>query len=381
MALEAVVFSEGLFGSWAMAAAPGGGWSWGHGENEHGGAMDLEGVSGSAAAAYWEVGASSSMMMQGADHQEPDGSCAAALPENAAGGGNAAAAGGAGFSHEVAVVAAAAVAMSPAPPAGRRKRLRTRSVKNREEVESQRMTHIAVERNRRKQMNEYLAALRSLMPPSYVQRGDQASIIGGAINYVKELEQLLQSLEARKHARRHDLSPGAAGDGDAAAGPFAGFFTFPQYSMSAGAGARSPATANTPPADGEGPNNADADGSNGDGDGDAASGSRPSSVADVEVTMVESHASLKLLSRRRPRQLLRLVAGLQSHRLTVLHLNATSDARRMALYSLSLKVEDDCALSSVDDIAAAVHGIVEAVDGEEGGAELLGSQAEEEEEE
>jgi hypothetical protein len=165
-------------------------------------------------------------------------------------------------------------------------------------------------------------------------QGDQASIIGGAINYVKELEQLLQSLEARKHARRHDLSPG---DGDAAAGPFAGFFTFPQYSMSARAVARSPATGNTPPADGEGPNNADADANNGDGDHDA-SGSRLSSVADVEVTMVESHASLKLLSRRRPRQLLRLVAGLQRRRLTVLHLNATSDARRMALYSLSLKV-------------------------------------------
>jgi len=45
-------------------------------------------------------------------------------------------------------------------------------------------------------------------------------------------------------------------------------------------------------------------------------------------------------------------------------------------------VEDDCALSSVDDIAAAVHGIVEAVDREEGGDELLlvGSQAEEGEE-
>uniref|UniRef100_A0A0A9C681 Uncharacterized protein n=1 Tax=Arundo donax TaxID=35708 RepID=A0A0A9C681_ARUDO len=37
----------------------------------------------------------------------------------------------------------------------------------------------------------------------------------------------------------------------------------------------------------------------------------------------------------------------------------------MALYSLSLKVEDDCALSSVDDIAAAVHRIVEAIEHEE----------------
>ena len=53
---------------------------------------------------------------------------------------------------------------------GRRKRRRTKSCKNKEEVENQRMTHIAVERNRRKQMNEYLAVLRSLMPPSYVQR-------------------------------------------------------------------------------------------------------------------------------------------------------------------------------------------------------------------
>jgi hypothetical protein len=68
-----------------------------------------------------------------------------------------------------------------------------------------------------------------------------------------------------------------------------------------------------------------------------AAGSRPSSVSDIEVTMVESHASLKMLSRPRPKQLLRVVAGLQGHRLTVLHLNVTS-AGDMALYSLSLKV-------------------------------------------
>lgn len=58
----------------------------------------------------------------------------------------------------------------PPPTTGRRKRRRTRSTKNKEEIENQRMTHIAVERNRRKQMNDYLAVLRSLMPSSYVQR-------------------------------------------------------------------------------------------------------------------------------------------------------------------------------------------------------------------
>jgi len=51
-----------------------------------------------------------------------------------------------------------------------KKRKRPRTVKTSEEVESQRMTHIAVERNRRKQMNEHLRVLRSLMPGSYVQR-------------------------------------------------------------------------------------------------------------------------------------------------------------------------------------------------------------------
>lgn len=74
----------------------------------------------------------------------------------------------------------------------RRKRKRTRPTKNKEEVESQRMNHIAVERKRRRLMNDHLNSLRSFMPPSYVQRGDQASIIGGAIDFVKELEQLLQ---------------------------------------------------------------------------------------------------------------------------------------------------------------------------------------------
>lgn len=52
----------------------------------------------------------------------------------------------------------------------RRKRRRVKASKNKEEVENQRMTHIAVERNRRRQMNDYLSVLRSMMPPSYAQR-------------------------------------------------------------------------------------------------------------------------------------------------------------------------------------------------------------------
>lgn len=52
----------------------------------------------------------------------------------------------------------------------KKKRKRARPCKNREDSENQRMTHIAVERNRRKQMNEHLIALRTLMPLSHFQR-------------------------------------------------------------------------------------------------------------------------------------------------------------------------------------------------------------------
>ncbi|KAK2983653.1 hypothetical protein RJ640_023187 [Escallonia rubra] len=73
----------------------------------------------------------------------------------------------------------------------------------------QKISHITVERNRRKQMNEHLMVLRSLMPCFYVKRGDQASIIGGVVDYINELQQVLQSLEAKKQRKVYSevLSP------------------------------------------------------------------------------------------------------------------------------------------------------------------------------
>ncbi|KAL1552771.1 transcription factor SPEECHLESS-like [Salvia divinorum] len=71
------------------------------------------------------------------------------------------------------------------------------------------LSHISVERNRRKQMNEHISVLRSLMPCFYVKRGDQASIIGGVVSYIKELQQILQSMEAKKQRKAYadGLSP------------------------------------------------------------------------------------------------------------------------------------------------------------------------------
>uniref|UniRef100_A0ACD5ZIX9 Uncharacterized protein n=1 Tax=Avena sativa TaxID=4498 RepID=A0ACD5ZIX9_AVESA len=214
-------------------------------------------------------------------------------------------------------------AVSSSVAAARRRRRRPKAVKNREETESQRRNHIAVERNRRRQMNDYLAVLRSAMPPSYAQRGDQASIVAGAINFVKELEQLLQSLEAQKRRRSQLPQPGP---------PFAGFFTLPQFSA---AGV-------------DNGNVVECEGGRG-----ARRG-----VADVEVAVAESHANVKVLAPRRPRQLLRMLVAMQCLGFTVLHLSATATADHLVFYSFSLKMEDGCRLTSVDDIAAAVHQMV-----------------------
>jgi hypothetical protein len=108
----------------------------------------------------------------GGDAGEWDPSLLASLVQNAEGWGEEVGSDGASPELELASSAGA-----PAPPvmmqaSTRRKRrpTTTKMVRNEEEIESQRMTHIAVERNRRRQMNEYLAVLRSLMPASYAQR-------------------------------------------------------------------------------------------------------------------------------------------------------------------------------------------------------------------
>ncbi|KAK8520736.1 hypothetical protein V6N13_076870 [Hibiscus sabdariffa] len=225
---------------------------------------------------------------------------------------------------------------------GRKKRRRKpRVCKNKEEAETQRMTHIAVERNRRKQMNEHLAVLRSLMPESYVQRGDQASIVGGAIEFVKELEHLLQSLEAEKLRVLPQVRPvaAAAATNDETGNtnsqllsptPFAQFSMHPdQYTRS------------------QVPNK--------------YTSKTKAATADVEVTLIETHANLRIVSRKGPTQLSKLVAGFQSLYLSILHLNVTT-MDPLVLYSISAKVEEGCQLNSVDDIARAVHHMIRIIE-------------------
>ncbi|XP_061340930.1 transcription factor bHLH67-like [Gastrolobium bilobum] len=213
----------------------------------------------------------------------------------------------------------------------RRKRKRTRPTKNKEDMENQRMTHIAVERNRRRQMNDHLSVLRSLMPASYIQRGDQASIIGGAIDFVKELEQLLQSLEAQKKIRKNEEVG------------YSSRSSKPSSSLS-GYGLRSSTSTEEVNC------------------GDEVKAENKSDEADIKVTLIQTHVNLKIECQRRPGQLIKVIVALEDLRLTILHLNITS-YEASVMYSLNLKIEEDCKLGSANDIAEAVHHIFRFING------------------
>lgn len=214
------------------------------------------------------------------------------------------------------------------------KRKRSKTLKNIEEIESQRMIHIAVERNRRKQMNEHLKVLRSLMPGSYVQRGDQASIIGGAIEFVKELEQLLQCLESQKRRRLYSdasklntLSNCLPLDAPASQQQI-GTYPLPSDANILDSFLQ-PLTE------------------------EVAEVKSP--LADIEVKLVGCDAIIKILSERRPRQLLNTIAALENLQFSIFHTNVTT-IEHTVLYSFNVKVNVECS-STAEEIATSVQQI------------------------
>lgn len=120
---------------------------------------------------------------------------------------------------------------------------------------------------------------------------------------MKELEQHLQYMESEKQKIKKKETDNKDQSDSLL---FDKFFTFPQYS--------------TRPT-----NNS------------SHSSSESSAEADIEVTMVESHANIKVLLKRQPKQLFKMVSGFQSIGLNILHLNITTIDHR-ALFSFNLKV-------------------------------------------
>jgi hypothetical protein len=123
-------------------------------------------------------------------------------------------------------------------------------------------------------------------------------VVGGAIDYVKQLEQQLVALQALAAAQRG----GGATVGTAATAASDGVFVSPQYTSYSEA--------------------------RGNGGG-----------VDVEaMAAVGGHVRVRVAGRRWPGRLVRAVAAMEDLRLAVLHLAVTSVGNEAVVYCFNLKV-------------------------------------------
>ncbi|KAG8481138.1 hypothetical protein CXB51_025926 [Gossypium anomalum] len=211
--------------------------------------------------------------------------------------------------------------------AAKNKRKRPRTIKTSEEES--------------KEANERASSSVEIpLPGSYVQRGDQASIIGGAIEFVRELEQLLQCLESQKRRRLYGEASRQMGDTSMAAiqqqqqqqqqqqPVFPPMSTLPNDQMKVmeyETGLREETAENK------------------------------SCLADVEVKLLGFDAMIKILCRRRPGQLVKTIAALEDLQLNILHTNITT-IEQTVLYSFNVKVTSESGFSA-EDIASSVQQI------------------------
>ncbi|KAK1269061.1 Transcription factor SPEECHLESS [Acorus gramineus] len=211
----------------------------------------------------------------------------------------------------------------------------------------QRVSHITVERNRRRQMNDNLSVLRSLMPSFYVKRGDQASIIGGVVEFIKELQQVLQSLEAKKQRKVYNdvLSPGSISSPRSlplSPIPPPSLLPLPPISPRLGL----PISPRTPqPGSPYKPNwQLYIHPTAFDNTSDLAANSK-SLVADVEVKFSGPNVLLKTISRRIPRQALKIIEALEGLSFEILHVGISNVDDAM-INSFTIKIGIECELSA-----------------------------------
>ncbi|XP_058096085.1 transcription factor SPEECHLESS-like [Magnolia sinica] len=243
------------------------------------------------------------------------------------------------------------------------KKMKLSSVPCLEEVApdgQQRISHITVERNRRKQMNEHLSVLRSLMPCFYVKRGDQASIIGGVVDFIKELQQVLQSLEAKKQRKVYSevLSPRPVSSPrhpSLSPRPPPLSPRPPPLSprMSLPISPRTPQpTSPYKPSRMQQPylsptmNTSHDSSSSFDNVKELAANSK-SPVAEVEVKFSGPNVLLKTISHRIPGQALKIIAALEGLSLEILHVTISTIDETM-LNSFTIKIGIECELSAED---------------------------------
>ncbi|XP_031115930.1 transcription factor SPEECHLESS-like [Ipomoea triloba] len=232
-----------------------------------------------------------------------------------------------------------------------------------------RTCHITVERNRRKQMNDHLSVLRSLMPAFYVKRGDQASIIEGVVDYINELQQILQSLETKKQRKAYTsevLSPRILSPSPRKP-PLSPRLSLPPISprtpqptspykptnpttstrllqppsLAGGGGYLLPAaaTAISEPAASSSSTSA-IDSAN------ELAANSTSAIADVEVKFSGSNVILKTVSPRIPGQAVKIISALEDLALEILHVSITTINDDTSLNSYTIKIGIECQLSA-----------------------------------
>lgn len=135
-----------------------------------------------------------------------------------------------------------------------------------------------------------------------IDQGDQASIIGGVIEFIKEMHQVLQSLESKKRRKSVSPSPGPSPRPQAVPHHPAdqNSFGFENCVKELGASCNSP-------------------------------------VADVEAKISGSNVMLKVISRRVAGQIAKIISVLERLSFEVLHLNISS-MEDTVLYSFVIKV-------------------------------------------
>ncbi|KAH6828064.1 hypothetical protein C2S53_013080 [Perilla frutescens var. hirtella] len=210
------------------------------------------------------------------------------------------------------------------------------------------ISHITVERNRRKQMNHHLSVLRSLMPCFYVKRGDQASIIGGVVDYINELQQVLQSLEAKKQRKASSaynninineaavavLSPRLSlpiSPRTPQRSPYKAAASWMQQQLPAVASISHSLPSPVSPCSSSATNSSSADAVN------ELVATTKSPLAEVEVKFSGPNLQLKTVSPRIPGQVLKIISALEELALEILQLTITTTLDQTMLYSFTIK--------------------------------------------
>ncbi|XP_074292186.1 transcription factor MUTE [Silene latifolia] len=183
------------------------------------------------------------------------------------------------------------------------------------------MSHIKVERNRRRQMNDHLKVLRSLTPSFYIKKGDQASIIGGVVEFIKELHQVLQSLESQKRRKSLSLSPSPSPI-QPSPRQLANANIITNHPFEFDGSKEMVACCNSP-------------------------------LADVEAKISGSNVVLRVISKRNRGQLLKIVGALEKLSFEIIHLNISS-MDDTVLYYFVVKIGLECELS-MEDLAAEIQ--------------------------